>query len=184
MATATASKDISIAYKVYHMPLTFLTRHAREEYCISGASEGQQLTVVEQRVLDEIIKDPEFISKKLAKKTKISINTLKKIINDLKKKKILLAFQTIIQKEALGIQHFKLYLSFPFSVKNKLKVIELLKSNPNIIYITETGYNFDLECEIYTFDYKTLEDIIRNLKTAYPFQRIVISQMKSEEKLS
>ena len=178
------SKDVSIAYRVYHMPMTFLTKHSREEYYMTGASTPQTLNANEQKILDLLIKKPDATFKDLAKNAGISINTLKKIFESLHKKGVIQAFQTLINKELLGVQHYKLFLSFEFSHKKKSLVIELLKNNPNIVYITETSYNYDLDCELYTFDNASFEKIIGQLKETSYFHRIVISQMKSEEKLS
>ncbi len=178
------SKNISLAYRVYHMPMTFLTKHSRYDYYITGASSQKNMTAQEESVVDYLTKNPTIAFKDLAKKVRVSQNTLKKLLNNLKQNKILLAFQTLIARELLNIQHYKLFLSFEFTNKNKLKVVELLKNNPNVVYITETSYSYDLECELYTFDNASFEKIIKDLKTSFPFRRIVISQMKSEEKLS
>jgi DNA-binding Lrp family transcriptional regulator len=178
------SKNISLAYRVYHMPMTFLTKHSRDDYYVTGASSSKILTAQEERIVDFLIKNPSSSFKDIAKMVHVSMNTLKKLLNNLYQNKIILAFQTLINKELLNIQHYKLFLSFDFTSKNKLKVIELLKNNPNVVYITETSYSYDLECELYTFDNSSFEKIIRDLKTTFPFRRIVISQMKSEEKLS
>ena len=177
------SKDISIAYRVYHLPMTFLTKHSRDEYYITGASTPQILSDTEKRIVDLFIKRPDITLKELAFMVGISINTLKKSLSVLHKLGVILAFQTLITKEALGILHHKLFLSFEFSSKKKNLVIGLLKSYPNMVYITETSYNYDLECELYTFDDASFEKIIRQLRESTYFHRIVISQMKSEEKL-
>jgi len=178
------SKNISLAYRVYHMPMTFLTNHSRDDYYITGASNPKKLTEQEEKIVDYLIKNPSSSFKDIAKMVHISINTFKKLLSNLYRNKIILAFQTLINKELLHIQHYKLFLSFDFTSKNKMKVIELLKNNPNVVYLSETSYSYDLECELYTFDNSSFEKIIRDLKTTFPFRRIVISQMKSEEKLS
>jgi len=178
------SKDISLAYKVHHFPLTFLTKTTRESYFITGASKTQNITPTEQIVIKLITEQPTTAWQTLCKKANIAYNTFKKTISSLQEKNILLAFQTIINKEPLGIRHYKLFLSFPFSKKNKTIVIELLKQHKNIIYITETSYHYDLECELYTDSEESFEKILHAIKTSYPFRRIVVSQMKSEEKLS
>ncbi len=178
------SKDISIAYRVYHFPTTFLTKHSRDEYYVTGASSPQALTETEREIVDQFIKKPDATLKELAKNSDISANTLKKMLAGLHKKGVIKAFQTLINKELLGIQHHKLFLSFEFSHSKKNLVIELLKRHPNVIYITETSYNYDIECELYTFDNTSFESIISHLKDSSYFHRIVISQMKSEEKLS
>jgi DNA-binding Lrp family transcriptional regulator len=177
------SKDISVAYKVFHMPMTFLTKHDRSDFFVTGAASRQELNLAEQKIVENLIKRPESSFKELAKASHVSINTLKKYLKDLKSKKVILAFQVLLSKEALQILHHKLFLSFEFTAKNKAVVMGVLKANPNIVYISETSYHYDLECELYTFDNPSFEKIIRELKSAFPFRRIVISQMKSEEKL-
>ena len=178
------SKDISLAYKVFHLPCTFLTGHKRDRYFITGSRDRQDTTASEDKVLQSLIDGPIDSWQSLAKSTGIAYNTFKKTIKSLQDKEILLAFQTIISKEALNIKHYKLFLSFDFTKKNKNQVIELLKTNPNVVYITETSYNYDLECELYTSSQEDFEKVLGDIKSRFPFRRVVVSQMKSEDKLS
>ena len=176
------TKDISIAYRVYHLPMTFLTGNLRDQYFTSGAQEKTEVSEKEQRILEALTGNPKISNKDLCKKIKISANTLKQYIKKLRNQRVLLAFQTLIDKKILDIKHYKLFLSFEFSQANKEKVIRVLKKHPNVVYITETSYHYDLECEIYCYD--DFEDIIKEIKESYPFKRVIISQMKSEQKSS
>jgi DNA-binding Lrp family transcriptional regulator len=178
------SKDVSLAYKVYHLPLTFLTNHKREDYFITGCCEKKEINEIEKKVLDLIISKPTNTMQSLSKDANIAYNTFKKTILSLQDKKILLAFQTLINKETLNIKHHKLFLSFNFTKKNKAQVIEILKNHKNVRYITETSYHYDLECEIYTDSQESFEKVLSELKNKYTFRRIIASQMKSEIKLA
>lgn len=178
------TKDISLAYKVYHLPCSFLTNHKRDIEYMTGSREKQETNEIEEKVLELLTEKPKIPWQTLAKEANIAYNTFKKTVKTLREKNILLAFQTIINKEELNIKHYKLFLSFDFSKKNKNQVIELLKTNKNVVYITETSYNYDLECELYTDSQEDFEKVLSNIKTNYPFRRIVVSQMKSEVKLA
>lgn len=178
------SRDISLAYKVYHFPMTFLTNHFRDEYYISGNRNIQEISDSEQNVLEILLDSPTLSGQAISKKANMSYNTYKKIMSSLKEKNVILAFQTIINKDLLDIKHRKLFFSFEFTKENKQKVIEILKQNKNVVYITETSYSYDLECEIFSDSKKPFEEILQEIKQSFPFRRIIVSQMKSEEKLS
>lgn len=177
------TKDISLAYRVYHLPLSFLHKGGRETWFNTGAGERIDLSDNEKRALDMIHEEPRITNNKLAEGLGISINTLKSLIKGLVHKKVLLAYQTLVNKDALGLLHYKLFLSYAFSKKDKARVIEFLRSQQNIMYITESSYHYDLECELLTKSSAEFEKIFTALKSGFPFHRIVVSQMKSEEKL-
>lgn len=178
------SKDISLAYKVYHLPCTFLTIHKRDDYYVTGGSEKKTISETEEKVLELIISKPNNSIQSLSKDANITYNTFKKTLTKLKDQKILLAFQTLINKDELNIKHHKLFLSFNFTKNNKNQVIEILKNHKNVVYISETSYQYDLECEIYTDSEESFEKVLSSIKNSYSFNRIVVSQMKSEIKLS
>ncbi len=183
ISSTVLSKNISLAYTVYHLPLSFLNKKQRTEFYVTGASKINFVTETEKELLDLIIESPLMTKYSMAKRLDISINTLKKTLGNLETKKIILAYQTLINRSVLGIRHHKLFLSFDFSQQNKKEVLNLLMNNPNVIYITESSYDCDLECELYTFDDASFEKIIKQFKKSLFFRRIVISQMKSEVKL-
>lgn len=177
------SKDISLAYRVYHLPMTFLTKTKRKNCFVTGASHIQKVSMDEQHLLSILVDTPNISQQDLAQQLKLSVNTVKKLLCSLKDKNILLSYQTLINKSVLEINHYKLFLSFDFNLKNKTLLLEILKNNPNVVYITETSYHYDLECELFTTDDLSFERILKDLKNSFDFRRIVVSQMKSEEKL-
>lgn len=177
------SKDISLAYRVYHLPVSFLTKSKRKDLFVTGASKTQMLNKDEQLLLDILVDEPTISQQSLSKRLKLSVNTVKKILNNLQKNNVLLAYQTLINKEKLGIRHYKLFLSYDFTLQNKNILINLLKNHSNVVYITETSYHHDLECELFVSEDDSFERILRDLKSSFSFKRVVVSQMKSEEKL-
>jgi DNA-binding Lrp family transcriptional regulator len=178
------TKDVSLAYKVYHLPLTFLTNHKRDDYYVTGCGEKTVISDTETKVLELIIMKPTSTYQSLCNDANIAYNTFKKTILTLQEKKILLAFQTLVSKEILDIKHYKLFMSFDFTKKNKAQIIEILKNHRNVRYITETSYHYDLECELYTTSQESFEKVLSELKNKFLFRRIVVSQMRSEIKLA
>ncbi|MBC8495430.1 Lrp/AsnC family transcriptional regulator [archaeon] len=177
------SKDISLAYKVYHFPLTFLHNATRKDFYVTGANEPIDLSETEEKVLQSIQNNPIASLKSKAEKLGINSNTFKKAMKNLEEKKVILAYQTLVNKEVLGLRHYKLYLSFPFTKEDKNKIITVLKNNPYVIYITETSYHYDLECELFSPSSEAFEKTVSELKK-HCFSRIVISQTKSEQKVA
>jgi len=182
IADQVLTKDISLAYKVYHFPLSFLHGGPKNFYLNTGAAEKIDLSDNEQNILDYLQDEPRITNNMLAEKVGVSINTLKSLVKGLFNKKVLLAYQTLINKDTLGLLHYKLLMSFKFTKEAKKRLIEILKHHPNMLYITETSYFADLECELLTRTSREFEEIIKALKSDFPFRRIVVRQMKSEEK--
>lgn len=177
------SKDISLAYRVHHLPLSFLTKTKRSFCFVSGASHPKDVVAEQIKLLDLLSENPLISNLQLSKKLKISINTVKKLIDDLEKKQVILAYQTLVNKELLDIKHYKLFLSFDFAQENKKRLLQVLKNNPYVVYITETSYHHDLECELFISNTDSFANILKDLKSNFTFRRVVVSQMKSEEKL-
>lgn len=177
------SKNISSAFKVYHLSNNYFSNG--EKLCFeTGGSESIILSEAERKVLDEISNHPQASNKELSKKTDFSETTVKKAIKELENKKVILGYQTHLNKEILNIKAYKVFMAFEFSKKNKLKLIELLKTFKNVVYITESSYEYDLECEIYLFEQEDISKIIQSIKEKFEFDRIVLALTKIEKKLA
>ena len=119
----------------------------------------------------------------LETETGLNQATLRRTITDLRQKNILLAYQTLLNKDLLGIRHHKIFLEFKFSKASKRRLIELLKTYPHVVYITESGFKHDLEFETLTFTDKDLQDTIKKLKEDFAVKRIILHQTVFEGKL-
>lgn len=178
------SKDISLAYSVTHFPLSFLHGEKRTTSYCTGGHESIDCTKNELALLKLLHIYPTATQNFFAKNLLLSVATIKSLFSSLEEKKVILAYQTLINKRLLDIQHYKLFLSFEFTKENKIRLRELLSNEPHVVYISETSYHYDLECELFTPDNHTFELVIAKLKKNFSFKRIIISQMKSEQKLA
>ena len=74
------SKDISLAYKVYHLPMTFLTNTKRKQCFVTGGSAPQAVSMDEQHLLSTLVKHPTISQQQLAEQLSLSVNTVKKLL--------------------------------------------------------------------------------------------------------
>jgi DNA-binding Lrp family transcriptional regulator len=178
------SKDIHVVYCIHHLPSTFFHKDKglRREY-ITGKSEPVACAEDELRVLSAITENPIISMQKLEKEIKLSQSKLRYVMKSLEKKGIILAYQTFLNKNTLNIKHNKVFLGFDFTRKNKQSIINALRTYDNVIYITESGYKYDLEFEILSFNDSEIKELIKRLKDNFNIKQIVLSQMISEEKL-
>lgn len=178
------SKNISFAFKVHHLDMNFFHKSQNNRKCfISGANKKQKLNVKDVEIINLIQSEPRITNYSLAKKLNIDILTLKKYVNNLKQNKIILGYQTIINKNILNLQHYKIFVNFDFNLDNKNKLILILKSYENCVYITESSLGYDLEFELFVENNLKMQQVIDSIKKEFKLKRIVVTQMKSEEKL-
>ena len=178
------SKDIHVIYCIHHLPSTFFHKDKglRREY-LTGKSEPIACSEDELGVLSIMTEDPVISMQRMEEKIKLSQSKIRRIIKDLEDKKVILAYQTLLNKNTLNIKHNKVFLGFDFSRKNKQSIINALRTYDNVVYITESGYKYDLEFEAMSFNDADLKEIIKKLKDNFNIKQIVLSQMISEEKL-
>jgi len=177
--TSIISYTVSQVFKIYHFPLNKIytpIKLCSNKYFTTGNNNSINLNKLEQELLNILSKNPKVSKIELAKKLKISIQKLKSTIKYLEDNKVILAYQTIIDYNKLDYSHYKIFLNFNFSIKRKELIIEYLKQNNSVIYITESTYKYDLEFEILIKNSKELKLFLTELKNQKNFK---IEQMKT-----
>ncbi|MFO7710274.1 MAG: winged helix-turn-helix transcriptional regulator [Candidatus Woesearchaeota archaeon] len=177
------SKNISTAYCIHHLSNNFFYNRKDKDHRITGAANPVPLTDFQERILAFLTEKPMATYREMANTLRSHEITIKKEIKNLEETKVICAYQTLLNKETLGLQSYKLFMSFPFTLKRKQQLIEALKQIPDIVYITESSYQYDLECEAYVYDNDRIKRIISELKAQYPFTRLALTLTRSETKL-
>lgn len=174
------NKDISILFKIVHLPLSFI--HNRRENCyITGNNEKIIISDLQYQILIQLLNYPKINKMDLCSKLNINIITLKKNIKFLEQNSIILAYQTKINKEKLNILHYKIWIDY--DNLNKNNAIEILKNYKNIVYITDSTFQYMIEFEVFVFNNKELNDLIKKLKNEIKIKRISFTQVNYESKL-
>jgi DNA-binding Lrp family transcriptional regulator len=178
------SKDISLIYKVHHLPARFIHHKKQEIKYITGCGEEIKLNKLQKQIIDYIQKNPKFSIQELSRITNTHTQTVKDTLQKLEQNKVILAYQTILNKEVLGVKHYKIYITFNFTQKRKQEAISLLSQYENVVYISETSYHHDLEFEVLCFEELELEKTLNSFKEKFEVKRVIVSHTKREIKNS
>lgn len=167
---------ISIAFKIYHFPNTYLY-NTKERKCVVLGQKSEALPKIDtlDKALLNIISGNANeslinLSKKLSSTPKIISYRLKRLV----KEKVILAFRAKINTALFGYGHHKVYLNLQkMSKTDTAKIISYLENQPNVIYITKPMGTFNLEFEIMIKGSNKLFEFMKEF--LYHFSDIVIN---------
>ncbi|HII71506.1 TPA: Lrp/AsnC family transcriptional regulator [Candidatus Woesearchaeota archaeon] len=141
---------VSIATKIHHMKHKYLYDTNRDEdKILGGDAEEETIDDTDYKILSIIATDARMSTLDIARKLKITPNTVKYRIKKLVEKNIILCFRAAIGIKELGYQRHKVILTLQNMTEKKTRrMIEFLKQNKNVTYITESVGCGDVEFEI------------------------------------
>jgi Lrp/AsnC family leucine-responsive transcriptional regulator len=176
-------KKITWKYNDYIQNQTFsvATTHSRYSYgfirenpleekeIFMGRELGNlELTNTEKNVLSILSKDARTSITEISIKIKKSISAIKNAMQNLKEKRIILGYSTLINLQKLGYQHYKLFINFKNPTQEKERKLEAyFKINPNIIFMTKSLGRSDIECELVVKSIEEFKENIRKLKREF-----------------
>jgi len=143
-------KEIAIMTKIYDLPKDYLIGNTARKAGrhVFQPIEVARLSPNESAVLSILSNDARIRSIDLAKKTKLSINTTTKIIKELQKKRVILAFRPFIDTAKSGYEYYKVHINLKQYTAADLSNIKFwLESDPRIISINHLINGDDLEVE-------------------------------------
>jgi DNA-binding Lrp family transcriptional regulator len=117
---------------------------------------------LEDEILHELIVNPQIPFSSIAKKLKISQNTVKKKYEKMVKEKIILRSTITVDLLKVGYQG---RARFTIRTEQKKETIEALKKIPNIFLIAETLGDYDLVVIAAIKDYKNIINISNEIKS-------------------
>jgi len=164
-------KYVTIATKIYHFKHNYLYGTCDTDELIWGVASKEQHTIdeIDQKVLQKLSSEARKTSVAIASEVELTADAVRRRIDNLVKKKIILAFRAEINIEKLGYQHQKVLLNTEdMNLKEKNRIIEFLRQHPKVIYITEALGKSDLEFEIVTKNSPEFYDEMRKLLIMFP----------------
>ncbi|MBI2541268.1 Lrp/AsnC family transcriptional regulator [Candidatus Woesearchaeota archaeon] len=169
-------KDISFSVITTHTRYKygFLIDKKQEDKEVFMGRElaGIKLSPVENKVLTALGWNGRISLTTLAKQLGKSISSIKNAIKNLKDKKILLGYTTLIASQALGYLHYKVFINFQNPSQEKERKLEYyFRISPNIIYMTKSLGRSDIECEIIVRNITEFKKIIREMQ--YEFSSLI-----------
>jgi len=162
------NKSISIATTIWHFKNNYL--YEKKDY--SEAILGEQSTIKidskDFELLRLLARNARFPIIDLAQKLKLSPNAVKYRIKNLVQNKIIIAFRADININALGYEHYKVFLQLQNLDQSKLdNLIDFFRKNNNVIYVTKPLGPADLEFEIILRNEKELHVFLRELRNRF-----------------
>lgn len=169
------NKWISIFDKYTQYPKAFILNDSKYENLsefICGGNEKLKLNEIDLKILKLLSENSRLQTINIAKKLKISTQTITQRIKKLKKEKIIIGFGITLDLNKIHYNYFKIHLNFKnFSQKRVESLIFFSKQHPNIIFTNEIIGGSDLELDVFAKDRLELQKIINYYK--YNFNDII-----------
>ncbi|MBD3259050.1 winged helix-turn-helix transcriptional regulator [Candidatus Woesearchaeota archaeon] len=155
-------KYVAAAFKIYHFKRNYLYQTNDHSYALLGENKLVELDKLDFKILSLLTKNARMPAVDIADKLKCTANTIKNRIKKLTKEKIIIGFRAKLNSILLGYVHYKVFMHLNNLSGKKLKeIITRLNYNPNVIYITKSFGDAELEFEMML---KTKNDLYKFMK--------------------
>ena len=142
---------------------------------------------VDLEVLISLIKNnARFTALEIADNLKIDARTVLKILDVLKKKKILQGYTVFIDLKKLGLQLHKLCIYLENYNPNEInRLLETLKQNKRMVHLIKSQGPWELEIEIEESNLENIYNYLKRLRNLFPdfIKRIDLVSITDEMKL-
>ncbi len=162
-------KNVSIAFRIYHFPLTAIHEGERVKPLILGkAGKKTDFDDIDVKIITMLSKNGRMGCYEMGEKLNMSANSIKYRLKNLIDKKIILGFKTKINNNKLGFEHHKVFLMLENLSKEKYnKLISYLSMNKNVIYITKATGISELEFEALVRSKIELYNLLIDLRSKF-----------------
>lgn len=176
-------KQISIVTGIYHYAPSKITKGKIKPLVTSSSTENIKLHASEKAILTELLKDGRKPILELARDLKMSATNATHHLKQLQKKKIITGFRPIINYTEFGLDHFKVMISLRDPSQRKT-CYEFIHQHLDIIYITESIGDFDVEFEAVEASFRELLSHIENIKEHVEIQHYEVILTKKEHAIN
>ncbi len=122
-------------------------------------NETYEIKEKEEKIINELIKNARISLVDLSRASKLSLPTVRNILDNLNEKGVIVGYYTNYNYEKFGLDHYKLLISL--KKRSTLKQTKaFLEMQPQVIQIQVPLGSPDLEIELYVDSLQELEDLI------------------------
>ena len=164
-------ESINLEVKGISTNLKFLTKQKKSSAyksvnaIVMGKEEFSEL---EKKVFNKLREKPLMPYLELSSQCGKSYETIKKVINELKERKIIKRTRAIIDMEKLDYTRYLFLIELHFlSDKQMEEIVNYLTAHPNVNYTMECIGSWNLVCNVYSRDIYELVGIINELKNRF-----------------
>ena len=139
----------------------------RELFELTGGGKKTEIDAINLKILDVLAENARAPLIEIAKCLGASPSMISYRIKDLQKLGIIQGFRTDMDTSKLGYRHFKvdIYLR---EHKQRYKIINYIKFNPNLVHISTSSGISDIELEFHVEHVNQLYEIMKDLVVKFP----------------
>ncbi|MBS3076004.1 Lrp/AsnC family transcriptional regulator [Candidatus Pacearchaeota archaeon] len=158
----------------------------RNNFIFGGQAGDKKLSDIEIKTISLIKNNARFTALEIADNLKIDARTVLKILDVLKKKKILQGYTVFIDLKKLGLQLHKLCIYLENYNPNEInRLLETLKQNKRMVHLIKSQGPWELEIEIEESNLENIYNYLKRLRNLFPdfIKRIDLVSITDEMKL-
>ncbi|PLW80416.1 hypothetical protein C0585_02655 [Candidatus Woesearchaeota archaeon] len=141
----------------------------RNEYSLTAISKEVEIEEIQKKILTLIKNDARYKVVDLANELKLDSRTIISKIKDLEKKKILQINTVFLNLNKIGRKLFKICIYFQeYEAESEAKVINYLKTIPELIHLIKSIGDWEMEAEIEYEDINDAYQLIKSLRNKFP----------------
>ncbi|MBW2999688.1 Lrp/AsnC family transcriptional regulator [Candidatus Woesearchaeota archaeon] len=162
-------KFVSIATNLHLFKYNYLyDTQDFSEHMVGRDFEQEKVDITDLKILELLTKNGRMPTLMIAKKLGLTPNAVKYRIKGMIRKKIIHGFRAALNINQLGYQRHKVLLVLQNMTKQRFNsLVEFLRCEPNVVYITEAVGQGDLEFEIDVKNNDQLYGTINKLRSEF-----------------
>ncbi len=154
-------KEFFLVTRLYYKNHTFL--HGDGTATVIGTSEHQTIDKIDFDILDALARDARMPTVEIANKLRLSPNTVQYRVRQLIQKGVIKGFRPRLDVSLLGYDTYKVLIMLNNSSKRR-QLIQYMLMDPNVIKISKTIGNSDIEVKVNFRSLMELETFLRRLR--------------------
>lgn len=130
-----------------------LMNNVKQEIIVGGDRGLEKFNENEMIIMKNLLNNPKLRLMTLAKQTNLNVKTVKSVLKNLEKKKIIKGFKYITNTEKLDIYKFRLFLHLHnLSQEREKQLMDFMLNTQEIVQVNKTVGDWDMEVDIESFD--------------------------------
>jgi DNA-binding Lrp family transcriptional regulator len=161
---------IAISTKIFTYKRSYLLkgtdRTRRGKVFFSGPPEKVFLDDIDKRLIMQLSKNAKMSAIDLAKKAKISHNTVRRRIQSLETRRIIKGYKAIVQPTVIGYRNYEVLLNIScMSKEDEEKIERYCRSNPYVTMMIQCIGRWDLNLALDARDFDHFLEMLAELRT-------------------
>ncbi|NQU98487.1 Lrp/AsnC family transcriptional regulator [Candidatus Woesearchaeota archaeon] len=153
--------------KLQHYNYSFLTNKKHQMKLVTGGNKQVNYDDKDFEILKMLAANARINITEIAKKTSLTVNTVKQRMKRMTDKGIIVGYRTNFDLNKLGLIFVKININLK-EYKQASKIISYIEQDPKLIYIDFTIGYADLEIEYLIEDLEEIKKIMEDIRQKFP----------------